>query len=292
MKIGFIGLGKMGGGLARNLIRTGNDVLVFDLNPAAIEETLKVGGKAARSSAELAAQADVLFTSLPLPKHLIDLLTGESGLIHLMKAGSTIIDVSTIDPETARHLADEAERNSIHFLACPLGKGPAQAEEGTEPIFAGGKREVFEQHERLLNQIGNPVTYLGDVEQSTAFKIISNLIGMSNLAVMSECLNMGTRAGIDPQLLHKLLADTGADSYQLRLRGPWILEEDYHSRFSVDLALKDIRLGVKMANGLDYESPYCRLTSDMLSRASKEGYGSEDCAAVFKLYESKVIEQR
>lgn len=283
MKFGFIGLGKMGGGLARNLIRTGYDVVVFDISKEAIEKTLKVGGRPAASTVEAAAGVDCLFTSLPMPADLEKLLLGEKGLYQVMKPGTTLIDVSTIDPKTARKLADSAEEKGLNFLACPLGKGPAQAEEGSEPIFAGGKKEVFNKFEDVLNKIGNPVYYTGDVEQSTAFKLISNMVGMTNMATLAEGLKLGQKAGIDPALLQELLKDTGAESFQLRVRGPWVLNKDYSPRFSVNLALKDVRLGNDMANDWGMVLDLCRLGMRYLAAAQESGYGDEDCNAVYKV---------
>lgn len=168
------------------------------------------------------------------------------------------------------------------FLACPLGKGPAQAEEGTQPIFAGSKKEIFDEVQGLLNKIGKPVYYVGDVEQSTAFKIISNLVGMANLSILSEGMQLGKKAGINPKLLFELLADTGANSYQLQLRGPWILQEDYSPRFSVNLVLKDVRLGVNMAEFFNQLAPFSELTMNYLKKISQRGSGEENCAAVYK----------
>ncbi len=292
MKVGFIGLGKMGGGLARNLIRSGYEVTVFDINEEAIKQTLAVGGNCSESPVELASNVDVLFTSLPLPKHLIDLMIKETALFTMMKKGSTLIDVSTIDPQTARLIANIAKENKINFLACPLGKGPAQAEEGTEPIFAGGDKEVYESFESMLNKIGDPVFYLGDVEQSTAFKLISNMIGMTNLVVMSEGLKLGIEAGIEPVLLKQLLHDTGADSYQLHLRAPWILNNDYDTRFSVNLALKDVRLGVGMAEYFKQSAPHVSLAVKHFEEAQKLGFGDEDCAAVYKIFEKEKVTEK
>ena len=160
MQIGFIGVGQMGGGLARNLIRAGKTVLVHDLNPEAVKTTLAAGttGRAAASLDEIAA-ADVVFTSLPLPQHLESVMLGEKGLLAKMRKGATYIDVSTIDPGTARKLSDAAEARGIDFLECPLGKTPAHAEKAEEPIFAGGKKAVYEKMLSLLQIVGKPVYY-------------------------------------------------------------------------------------------------------------------------------------
>ncbi|WP_251548913.1 NAD(P)-dependent oxidoreductase [Neobacillus muris] len=289
MKAGFIGLGKMGGALARNLIRAGYETIVYDISEAALEKTLAVGGKKAKTLKELASTIDVLFTSLPLPVHLTDLLINKDALLHQMPKGSILIDVSTIDPKTAREISNAAEKAGVEFLACPLGKGPAQAEAGIQPIFAGGKKEVFLKAEELLNSISSSVVYMGDVEQATAFKLISNLIGMTNMLVLAEGLKLGETAGLDPQLMQTLLADTGADSFQLTLRGPMILQQDYQAKFSINLALKDIRLGVGMAEDLNQLSPFSKLAAEYYANASTAGFGEEDCAAVYKLFEKSVL---
>ncbi|WP_349730338.1 NAD(P)-dependent oxidoreductase [Peribacillus frigoritolerans] len=288
MKIGFIGLGKMGSGLAKNLIRSGFEVMLFDINHEAVKAVTKLGGRSASSPIEIASNADVVFTSLPLPKHLLQLLIENDKLLQEMKPGSVLIDVSTIDPNTARVIADEAEKNSVEFLACPLGKGPAQAEEGTEPIFAGGKEVVFNCYKEMLEQIGRPVSYLGDVEQSTAFKLISNMVGMANLSVMSEGFQLAIQAGIDPSQFKEILHDTGANSAQLNLRGPLILENDYTPMFSVDLAEKDVRLGVEMAETINYTAQFSKLALDHLQEAQNMDLGNKDAAAVYQTFQKRV----
>ncbi len=284
MLFGFIGVGAMGGGLARNLIRAGQEVLVYDLSLEAIQRTLDVGTsvKAAKNVKEL-ADADVVFTSLPLPKHLEEVMMGEAGLLNAMKPGSTYIDVSTIDPQTARKLSDAAEAKGINFLECPLGKTPAQAEKAEEPIFVGGKKDVYEKMKEVLNIVGSPVYFMGEVEASTALKLISNLIGMTNLAVLAEGIRIGEKAGIEPKFLLELLDDTGAKSFQMDIRGPWIAEGDFSSRFGLDLALKDVRLGCEMAQAWGNDSKTMKIALDYFKQASAEGLGKEDCNAIYKV---------
>jgi 3-hydroxyisobutyrate dehydrogenase-like beta-hydroxyacid dehydrogenase len=283
MKIGFIGLGKMGSGLAKNLIRAGYEVILYDINPEAVTNVLETGGRSASSPKEVASGTDVVFTSLPLPDHLIQLLIEGDKLLEDMKPGSVLIDVSTIDPSTASKIASEAAVHHVQFLACPLGKGPAQAEEGTEPIFVGGEKEVYESYKSLLEKIGQPVTYLGGVEQSTAFKLISNMVGMTNLAAVSEGFHLAVESGIDPALFKELMHDTGADSAQLKLRGPLVLSENYQPMFSVNLAEKDVRLGVKMAQENDTKAEFSQLALKYLQEA-KPQFGNEDAAAIYRMF--------
>lgn len=284
MVYGFIGVGRMGGGLARNLIRVGKEVLIHDLRSEAVQETLAAGttGRAAQGPKELAV-ADVLFTSLPLPRNLEKVMLGEDGLLDAMHPGSTHVDVSTIDPKTARTLSDAAEARGIDFLHCPLGKTPAHAERGEAPIFVGGKREVFEKMRDVLRIVGSPVHYVGEVEKAAAVKLISNLIGMSNVAALSEGIRIGEKAGIEARFLLELLGDTGAKSVQMDLRGPWIAEGDFANRFGLDLALKDIRLGCEMAEAWGNDAKTMKVALEYFERASAEGLGGEDCDAVYKV---------
>lgn len=284
MVIGFIGVGRMGGGLARNLIRAGKEVLVYDLSPEAVQKTVSAGasGKAAKSVRDMAG-SDVVFTSLPLPGDVEGVMLGKDGLLSLMKAGSTYIDVSTIDPKTARKLADAAESRKVQFLECPLGKTPAHAEKGEEPIFVGGKKDVFERMKGVLEIVGKPVIYMGEVEASSAFKLISNMIGMTNLAVLSEGIRIAAKAGIETQMFLELLADTGGKSFQAEVRGPWISKGDFANRFGLDLALKDVRLGCEMAEAWGNDAKAMKAALEYFRAGSAKGFGKEDCNAIYKV---------
>lgn len=285
MLFGFIGVGMMGGGLARNLIRAGKEVLVFDLNPASVEKTLAAGssGRAAKEIGELAV-VDILFTSLPLPTDVKKVMLGPDGLLSKMKPGATYIDVSTIDPQSARELSNAAEANGLFFLECPLGKTPAQAEKAEEPIFVGGKKSTYEKVKDILEIIGKPVVYMGEVEASAAFKLLSNLIGMTNLAVLAEGLRIAQKAGVDLKACVELLSETtGAKSFQLDVRGPWIAAGDFNNRFGLNLALKDVRLGCEMAEAWGNDAKTMKVALEYLKNASVAGFGQEDCNAIFKI---------
>ncbi len=283
MKIGFIGLGLMGGPLARNLIRAGKDVLVFDLSKNAIERSLAAGtsGKAASSAAELAG-CDLVFTSLPLPQHIKGVMEGPDGLYAKMKSGAVHIELSTIDPQTAESLAATAGKKGIGYIQCTLGKTPAQAEKAEEPMFIGGDKALVDGLKDIFKIIGQGV-YVGSIAASCAVKLISNMIGMTNLAVLAEGIRVGEKAGLDRKLLLELLTDTGARSFQMDVRGPWIAADDFNARFGLDLALKDVRLGVEMAQAWDLRLEAMEAALAYYKKGSAAGYGKEDCNAVYKV---------
>ena len=283
MTIGFVGVGLMGGPLARNLIRAGKEVLVYDLSEDAVKKTLEAGstGKAATGLSDL-SDCDLVFTSLPMPQHIKGVMLGDEGLVNIMKSGSIHVELSTIDPETSLELRDATAAKGIKFLQCTLGKTPAHAEKAEEPMFIGGDKEVYEQLIDIWPVIGEPAYYMGGVEASCAVKLISNMVGMANLAVMAEGLRAGEKAGIDKKLLIELLQDTGARSFQMDVRGPWIAAGDFNNRFGLDLALKDVRLGCEMARAWGLDLKAMEAVLDLYKKASEAGLGKEDCNAVFK----------
>lgn len=284
MSIGFVGVGLMGGPLARNLIRAGKEVLVFDLSEEAVKKTLDAGttGKAAGALADLAG-ADLVFTSLPMPQHVESVMLGDDGLLAKMKSGAVHIELSTIDPQTSLKCSEAAAAKGIGFLQCTLGKTPAHAEKAEEPLFIGGDKALYEQLADTWPIIGSPSYYMGGVEASCAVKLISNMVGMANLAVLAEGMRAGEKAGIEKKVLVELLQDTGARSFQMDVRGPWIAEGDFNNRFGLDLALKDVRLGCEMARAWGLDLKAMEAVLDLYKKASSAGHGKEDCNAVFKV---------
>jgi len=284
MSIGFIGVGLMGGPLARNLIRAGKEVLVFDLSEEAVKRTLDAGttGKAAGSVDDL-ADCEIVFTSLPMPPHVEGVMLGDDGLLAKMKKGAVHVELSTIDPQTSVKLRDAASDKGIGFLQCTLGKTPAHAEKAEEPLFIGGDKALYEQLSDIWPIIGSPTYYMGGVEASCAVKLISNMVGMANLAVLAEGMRAGEKAGIEKKILVELLQDTGARSFQMDVRGPWIAQDDFDNRFGLDLALKDVRLGCEMARSWGLDLKAMEAVLDLYKQASAAGHGKEDCNAVYKV---------
>ena len=283
MNIGFVGAGLMGGPLARNLIRAGKNVLVHDLSEEAITRTLAAGtsGKGAKSVDELGT-CDLVFTSLPLPQHVRDVMSGANGLYAKMKNGSIHVELSTIDPQSAENLAAEAKDRGVAYIQSTLGKTPNHAEKAEEPMFIGGDQGAIKKLEGIFKILGQPYN-VGSIAASCAVKLISNMVGMTNLAVLAEGLRVGEKAGLGKKLLLELLTDTGARSFQMDLRGPWLAAGDFNARFSLDLALKDVRLGLEMARAWQLDMKAMEAALVYYKEASATGHSKEDCNAVYKI---------
>lgn len=275
-KIAVIGLGRMGGGLTRNLAGR-FDVTVFDIDA---EATARCGPDVVPAETAVAAvmDADLVVTSLPLPEHV--LATYRDVERHL-RPKAVVMDTSTIDPRTASELASIVGND--RYVACSLGKGPAQAEAGEVPLFVGGPEPVLDDLEPVFACIGSTVHRLGSVEAATAFKIVSNLVGLTNLAVLAEGYALCRRAGVRDEAFSRALADTGGWSAQAELRLPWMIDDDFSPRFSVDLGLKDLGLAVSMAATWGIPTPVGAAGMAQLAHAAAHGHGAADVAAVLRV---------
>jgi len=281
--IAVIGTGRMGGGIACNLAKQFT-VTVFDTSEAAVERCVDAGATAATSAAEAVEAAELVITSLPLPQHVLETF---AMLAPVMQPGTICMDVSTVDPTTAVTLEASLEKDGHHFVACPLGKGPAQADAGELPLFIGGKEAPVEALADVFSCIGAEQYRMGGVEAATMFKLVSNLIGMTNLAVLAEGYLLCRRAGVTDEGFQQALADTGGWSYQAQLRLPWMMENDFRQRFGVKLGLKDLRLAVDQASQWQIPVPVGAMGMSQLANAAVHGFGDDDVNAILKVLDPK-----
>lgn len=280
-KISSIGVGNMGGAVARRLATSdGFEVTVFDLSTEAVERCVGSGAIAAGSVSAAVAQADIVLTSLPTTALVLETVRK---VLPAVPDHAVIVDISTIDPMTARTASDLCTEAGRAFVACPLGKSPAHAENGAIPLFVGGEATVVAQIDPLLQRIGERTYNFGSVEAATSFKLVSNFIGMANVVVLAEGLSIALKAGITAAAFTEAIAETGAASFQSELRLPWMIEQDWHSRFGVDLAAKDVRLAVETALDWHLPVPVGSAALSQLLSASARGFGKEDVVSVMKL---------
>lgn len=277
--IAVIGAGRMGGGIARNLAKQFN-VRVFDLDTSAVQRCVEQGATSASSVTDAVTGAQLVITSLPLPQHV---LATVAEFTPYLAPDTICMDVSTVDPSTASTLEHTLREAGHHFVACPLGKGPAQAEAGELPLFIGGEDEAIDALAEVFACIGAEQYRLGGVEAATMFKLVSNLIGMTNLAVLAEGYLLCRRAGVSDVGFQQALADTGGWSYQAELRLPWMIAHDFEQRFAVKLGLKDLRLAIDQGAQWEIPTPVGAMGMIQLANAAAHGFADNDVNAVLKV---------
>ena len=218
MKVCFLGLGSMGSGVCRNLLNKGYALQVWNRSPEKAAKVAGWGAEAFATPQEAARGAGVVMSCLSSVAALKAVAGGEDGVFSCMGEGMAFYDMGTWDIESVLALDAEAERHGVRYVHMPMGKGPEAAEAGESPLFFGGSKDVYERDKAFLSDIGE-VFYLGDVKAACAFKLITNLIGLSNNVILTEGVFLAKRMGLSEEAFLNGAKSTGAWSYQMRNSG-------------------------------------------------------------------------
>jgi 3-hydroxyisobutyrate dehydrogenase len=283
-RIGFIGLGVMGGRMAATLARAGYSLAVHDIDPA--RAGALAGAAACASPGDVAQRSDIVLTSLPLPATVRSVYLGADGVIAGARPGMILVDTSTVDPETTRTVSAAFAARGVQYLDAPVSGGWREAETGALVIIAGGDREAFDRVRDVLAVLGPSVHYAGPSGAGSIVKLVNNVMSMGNVLVAAEAFVLGVRAGMEPQRLLEILRTSAGRSYHFEKRFPNILARNFAPGFTVNLARKDLGLAVDMAKSHDVPVPATSLLHQLYNACAALGEGSSDFAAIVKLYES------
>ena len=287
MKVGFIGVGNMGGPMCRNIIRnTNHEVTVFDPNPDAVAACTALGAAAGTSVAEVAANCEVVITSLPLPRVVEEVALGAGGIAENAKSGTVYIDLSTNAPGTARKLAEGLQAKGIQMLEAPVSGGTARATDGTIVIMVGGDAAVFEAQLPLLKSFSGEVIHLGEIGMGSTAKLINNMLAFCNAAAAAEALMMGKRSGIEMAKLDQVIRNASGFSTGYANMATKALAGNFKATFALDLAHKDLRLALEMADELGVPGMIAPQVMNLMRMARGMGLGSDDSASVIRVYEA------
>ena len=285
MKVGFVGVGNMGGPMCRNIIKnTNHDVTVFDLSEPAMAAC--AGAKPARSLAELAGQSDVVFTSLPMPKDVEAVAIGPGGIADSARHGTAYIDLSTNSPAVARKLHAAMQAKGIGMLEAPVSGGVARAIDGSIVIMVGGDAALFEAQRPLLASFSGEVVHVGDVGYGSVAKLINNQLSFSNMAAAAEALMLGALSGIDLTKLDQVIRNASGNSNSYRNLATKAFARDFQPGFALDLAHKDLRLALEMADELGVPGMIGPQVMNLLRMARGMGLGGDDTSVMIKVYEA------
>jgi 3-hydroxyisobutyrate dehydrogenase-like beta-hydroxyacid dehydrogenase len=215
-RLGFLGLGQMGSGMVRSLLRAGFPVVVYDLRSQLVQAAVKDGAEAGSSPADVAARCDVVLSSLPDPAAVLDAALGAQGLIEGIRPEQVYIDLSSIDPATTREVGSALAAKGAAMLDVPVGKGPAQAAAGDLTLMVGGDPAVVEGCQEILAALGSTQFYCGPLGSGAAVKLINNLVSCSMVALNAEAVALAAKAGVDPDIACNVMKSTAADNWHLR----------------------------------------------------------------------------
>jgi 2-hydroxy-3-oxopropionate reductase len=283
--IGFIGLGIMGKPMARNLMKTGYSLIVHNRGRAPVEELENEGAQTATSPQEIAARSEVLITMLPDSPDVEQVYTGATGVFTAAKAGTLLIDMSTISPVVARKLTSEAERRGCDMLDAPVSGGEAGAKSATLSIMIGGKAAAAERAMPIFQALGKNIVHVGDAGAGQVAKTANQVVVGITIAAVSEALVLAKKAGVDPAKVRQVLLGGFAQSRILDAHGQKMLERNFKPGFRIRLHEKDLKIA--MATGGEYGVPLMLtgIVQQMMTAMRSMGHGELDHSAMVTFIE-------
>ncbi len=284
-QVGFIGLGIMGKPMARNLINAGHSLVVHDHKMPPMQELAAEGAAIAQSCRQASEGCDVIITMLPDSANSEEAIMGPKGVLEGAPAGSTIIDMSSINPLVSQKIASEAAKHDVEMLDAPVSGGEPGAIAGTLAIMVGGNEEVFQKHEELLHVMGRSVVRVGEVGAGNVVKLANQMIVAANIEVIGEALTLSQKAGIDPQVVFQAIRGGLAGSNALEAKGPMMMERNFRPGFRIRLHQKDLNNAMATARDLGVPVPVTSLLQQILGALVNDGKGDLDHAAIAQFIE-------
>jgi 3-hydroxyisobutyrate dehydrogenase-like beta-hydroxyacid dehydrogenase len=279
-RVGFVGLGHMGGNMAARLLAAGYEVYGEERSRDHAQSLVDQGLRWCDTPRALAEAVDVVFTSLPDDEVLESAASGADGILAGLVAGKTWVDMSTVSPRISRELAEQALAQGAAMLDAPVSGSVPQVQSGTLTIMVGGAQDAYRQVEPILRELGTP-TRIGRNGQGLALKLAINISLAVQTLAFSEGLLLATRDGIDPKLAAEVMAASPIGSPMLKARIPLVLDLPDEAWFDVRLMHKDIRLALAMADELGLRLPSAHAADEELTEAEQRGYGARDIASAY-----------
>ena len=284
-QIGFIGLGIMGKPMARNLMTAGYKLTVYDIVGEPVEELATEGATPASSSAEVSAVTDKIITMLPDSADSERAILGPGGVLEGARAGSIVIDMSSISPIMSQKIAAECAQRGVEMLDAPVSGGEPGAIAGTLAIMVGGKQEIFDQCYDLLDVMGGNVALTGDIGAGNTTKLANQIIVALNIEALSEALVLAQKAGVDPERVFQAIRGGLAGSAVMEAKAPMMLDRNFRAGFRIRLHQKDLRNVLQAAQELNVPLPATALVQQMLGSLVNDGDQELDHSAILHFVE-------
>jgi 3-hydroxyisobutyrate dehydrogenase len=289
IKVGVIGLGNMGGGMAATLASKGFDVSGFDLSEAALAAAQAKGVKPVSDRATLIKQSQVLILSLPKAQHVEAVCLGEEGILQLGNEGLIVVDTTTSTPEASRKVAADLKTRGISFIDAPVSGGPKGAATGTMSMVIGADDADLARVLPVLEGMSGTRTHVGQVGAGNVAKIANNMLTACHLISTAEAVAMAVKAGVDPEkLLQGLNAGSGRSGATQIMFPTWVLNKAYNSGFTMGLMRKDVGLASDLTNSLDLDLPLSRTVAELWKASAESLADNEDFCAIVQRTDAKL----
>jgi 2-hydroxy-3-oxopropionate reductase len=270
----------MGKPMARNLLKAGHKLWVFDVVPASVQELEKAGAARGSSAKDVAERTDIIITMLPDGPDVEKAVLGPGGVLEGARRGSIIVDMSSISPLVSKNVGKACEKRGVDFLDAPVSGGEPKAVEGTLAIMVGGDSDTFEKVSGILHSMGSSVTLTGPVGAGNVTKLANQIIVACNIAAMGEALVLATRAGLDPEVVFNAIKGGLAGSTVLNSKAPMVIARNFKPGFRIRLHQKDLRNALLAAEEMKVPLPLTSLVQGTLMSLMNEGKGDYDHSAI------------
>ena len=284
-RVGFIGLGIMGRGMAANLLKAGFSVTVWNRTIARMDELVAQGAHAGAGPADVAERSDIIITCVSDTPDVQAVVLGEGGVIHGARPGSLLIDCSTISPQATREMAAALAQNGVYMLDAPVSGGSEGAAKGTLSIMVGGDVQQFERALPVLRAMGKTVTHVGGNGAGQTVKLVNQVLVVGNCLAMCEALLLAQAGGVELQKTYDAISQGAAGSWMFTNRAPQIMRRDWRPGFTIDLQEKDLRLVMDAADELGVPLPGTALIFQLYRTLQAQGLGAEGNHALVKALE-------
>ncbi|MBP6785941.1 MAG: NAD(P)-dependent oxidoreductase [Candidatus Promineofilum sp.] len=283
--IGFIGLGIMGGSMAANLLKAGYDVTVWNRTPGRITPLARAGAAVAASAAAVAASATIIILCVSDTPDVEEIILGPQGVIEGIRAGSLVIDCSTISPTTTQAIAGRLKADGAQMLDAPVSGGSEGAAKGTLSIMVGGDKAELERAMPILRAMGKTITHVGGHGAGQMAKLVNQILVVVTMQGVAEALLLAQAGGLDLEQTLAAVGGGAAGSWMLNNRGPQVIRRDWRPGFTVDLQQKDLRLVLETADQLGIPLPSTALVFQYYRALQQQGLGGEGNHALVKALE-------
>jgi 4-hydroxybutyrate dehydrogenase/sulfolactaldehyde 3-reductase len=280
-RIAFIGLGRMGRGMALNLCRKGFRLVVYDVEPRPVQDLVAAGAQAAASVAQASREVDVVITMLPNSAIVTEVILGAAGVLANARPGTLVMDMSTVAPEVSDSLAAAAVRQEMGFVDAPVGRLASHADRGESLFMVGASERDFQAVKPLLEAMGTTIHHCGPTGTGTRTKLVNNYLAIVSCHLNAEALTLAQKFGLSLEKTLEVIHGTTATNGQLKIAWPTkVLRGDTEPGFTIDLAHKDLTLIVEAANAVRVPVPAAAAAREAYSTARARGWGGKDFSAM------------
>jgi 2-hydroxy-3-oxopropionate reductase len=277
--IGLVGLGIMGKPMARNLLKAGHKLIVYDIVPQALDEIMSEGAEGARSGKEVGEKCDFVITMVPNSPHVKAAIFGENGIAEGIKAGSLIVDMSSIDPGVSREVGTALKEKGVRFLDAPVSGGEPKAIDGTLAIMVGGDQSDFDEAKPIFDAMGSAVL-CGDIGAGQVTKLANQIVVALNIAALGEALTLSMKSGVDPDLVYQAIRGGLAGSTVMDAKAPMMMDRNFKPGFRISLHIKDLQNALSAGQNTGTPLPLTAMAMEMMQAIKIDGHLEADHSAL------------